>query len=137
MKYKAYVRTGFYNRESKKLNDPAKAMAKAGAAIHKAIVDQLTNELLDSERTKDYIRNKREMLLLDELEDWFHSVLKGSAEIIAIPENRMDEIAMRYLDETTRIRAEVALRTYYASKNTTAVAEWHWLIEEGEENEEI
>lgn len=137
MKYKAYIRTRLYNQETKKLNDPTEAMIKAGEAIHRAINDELTNELLDSERTKSYIRDKREMLLLDELEDWFHSVLLGNAEIIAIPENRTDEIAMRYIDETTRIRAEVALRIYYASKNTTAVAEWHWLIEEGEENEEI
>ena len=136
MKYKAYVKTRLYNLESKELNDPTEAMAKAGEAIHTAINDELTNELLDSERTKSYIRNNREMLLVDELEDWFHTVLLGNAVIIAIPENRMDEIAMRYLDERTTIRAEVALRMYYASKNTTAVAEWHWLIEE-EQNEEI
>ena len=137
MKYKAYVRTRLYNLESEELNDPTEAMAKTGEGIHKAIVDQLTDELRDAEKAKDYIRNKREMLLIDELEDWFHSVLIGNAEIKAIPENRMDEIAIRYLDETTRIRAEVALRTYYASKNTTAIAEWHWLIEEGEEDEKI
>ena len=136
MKYKAYVKTRLDNLESKELNDPTEAMAKAGEAIHTAINDELTNELLDSERTKSYIRNNREMLLVDELEDWFHTVLLGNAVIIAIPENRMDEIAMRYLDERTTIRAEVALRMYYASKNTTAVAEWHWLIEE-EQNEEI
>lgn len=135
MKYKAYIRAKFYNRESEKLNDLTEAMIFAGKKIHRALNDELARELLESERTKDYIRNKSEMLLLDELEDWFHSVLMGKAEILAIPENRADEIAMRYIDETTRIRAEVALRTYYASKNTTAVAEWHWLIEV-EENEE-
>ena len=136
MKYKAYIKTRLYNLKSKELNDPAEAIIETGRRIHQELVDQLTNELLDSEKTKNYVREGKNHLLTYELEDWFTSVLQGSAYIESITENRLDYIAVGYIGEQTKIRTEDALRAYYCSKNTSPVAEWHWLIKVGEEDEE-